>query len=69
MLESDGGVSGRGLSTFSISPIRSQPQRTYDPTSEFDAPEARDMSMELMRTKASGKKGMGSLETSVGRIW
>ena len=53
---------GKGLSTFSISPIRSQLQRTYDPTSEFDAPEARDMSMELMRTKASGKKEWEALK-------
>ena len=39
------------LSAFSVSPIRSQPKRTYDPTREFYDPEGRDIPMHLLKTK------------------
>ena len=41
-----------GSYVFSMSPIRSQPKRTYDPMREFDDPEGSDIPMRLMRIKA-----------------
>ena len=47
---------GQGLSIFSISPIRSRPKRTYDPTRESYDPEGGDIPMLLMRIQAANKK-------------
>lgn len=43
------------LSVLSTSPIRSRPERTYDPTREFSDPEGSDVPMQLMRIAATGK--------------
>ena len=40
-------------SVFSTSPIRSRPQRTYDPTRIFDDPEGSDVPMYLMQLQAT----------------
>lgn len=40
----------------SIAPIRSKPQRTYDPLSEIQTPEGSDVPMFLMRLKRTGDK-------------
>ena len=45
-----------GSPVFSTAPIRSQPQRTYDPMREFDDPEGSDIPMRLMRIKATNKE-------------
>ena len=45
-----------GSSVFSMSPIRSQPKRTYDPMREFDDPEGSDIPIRLMRIKATNKE-------------
>ena len=49
-------------STFSMSPVRSQPKRTYDPTREFNDPEGSDVPMLLMRTKATQTKDWDALK-------
>ena len=43
------------LGVFSTAPIRSKPERTYDPTREFSDPEGSDVPMQLMRIAATGK--------------
>ena len=40
----------------SIAPIRSKPQRTYDPLSEIQTPEGSDVPMYLMRLKRTGDR-------------
>ena len=50
------------LSRFSISPIRSRPKRTYDPTREFYDPEGSDIPMRLMRIKATNKEKWEALK-------
>ena len=45
-----------GSPVFSTAPIRSQPQRTYDPMREFDDPEGSDIPIRLMRIKATNKE-------------
>jgi predicted ATPase len=47
---------GEILFTYSLSPIRSQPKRTYDPTREFFDPEGRDVPMSLMLTKETQRE-------------
>ncbi len=44
-----------GSPVFSMSPIRSQPKRTYDKMREFDDPEGSDIPIRLMRIKATNK--------------
>ena len=44
-----------GSPVFSMSPIRSQPKRTYDQMREFDGPEGSDIPIRLMRIKATNK--------------
>ncbi len=44
------------ISMFSTSPVRSRPERTYDPTREFKDPEGSDVPMYLMRIEATQKK-------------
>ena len=44
------------ISMFSTSPVRSRPERTYDPTREFNDPEGSDVPMYLMRIEATQKK-------------
>ena len=53
------------LSTFSTSPIRSRPKRTYDPTREFDDPEGSGVPMYLMRIEATEKKNWEALKTQL----
>ena len=53
---------GESLSAFSISPIRSRPKRTYDPTRVFNDPEGSDVPMLLMETKANQKEKWESLK-------
>ena len=43
------------LSFLSTAPIRSRPERTYDPMREFNDPEGSDIPMLLMRLKATQK--------------
>ena len=51
-----------GSSAFSMSPVRSQPKRTYDPTREFNDPEGSDVPMLLMRTKVTQTKDWDALK-------
>ena len=44
------------ISVFSMAPVRSHPERTYNPTRVFDAPEGSDVPMQLMQTKAMQKE-------------
>ncbi len=44
------------LSFLSTAPIRSRPERTYDPMREFNDPEGSDIPMLLMRLEATQKK-------------
>ena len=46
----------RGRSVFSLSPIRSQPKRTYDPMRVFNDPQGSDIPTLLMEIKATDKK-------------
>ena len=55
----------RGDSVFSISPVRSQPKRTYNPTREFDDPEGSDIPMRLMRTKATDERKWEDLKSEL----
>lgn len=50
------------ISVFSTSPIRSRPQRTYDPTREFYDPEGSDVPMRLMQIQATRKKEWEALK-------
>ena len=52
----------RTLSVFSTSPIRSKPERTYDPMREFDDPEGSDVPMLLMRLEATQTKEWDELK-------
>ena len=47
---------------FSMSPIRSEPKRTYDKMREFDDPEGSDIPIRLMRIKATNKDKWESLK-------
>ena len=51
-----------GSTVFSMSPIRSQPKRTYDRLREFDDPEGSDIPMRLMRIKATNKEKWEALK-------
>ena len=51
-----------GISSFSSSPVRSQPKRTYDPTREYEDPEGSDVPMRLMRIQATKKKQWEALK-------
>ena len=53
------------ISMFSTSPVRSRPERTYDPTREFDDPEGSDVPMYLMRIEATDKKDWEALKTQL----
>ncbi len=50
------------MSVFSTSPVRSRPERTYDPTREFDDPEGSDVPMYLMRIEATRTKDWEALK-------
>lgn len=50
------------LSAFSISPIRSQPKRTYDPMRAFYDPQGRDVPMHLLDTKNTQKQKWENLK-------
>ena len=50
------------LSVFSTSPIRSNPQRTYNPTRVFDDPGGSDVPMYLMQLKANEPKTWEALK-------
>ena len=50
------------FSIFSTTPIRSRPERTYDPIKEFDDPEGSDVPMLLMRLEANQKKEWEALK-------
>jgi len=56
---------GPYLSTFSTSPIRSRPKRTYDPTREFNDPEGSDVPMLLLRIKETQRKQWEALKTQL----
>jgi predicted ATPase len=47
---------GERLAVFSAAPIRSQPQRTYEPTRESYDPEGRDVPTLLMQIQSTQKK-------------
>ena len=51
-----------GSAVFSMSPIRSQPKRTYDRLREFDDPEGSDIPMRLMRIKTTNKEKWEALK-------
>ena len=53
------------LSVFSTSPIRSRPERTYDPMREFNDPEGSDVPMFLMRLEAAQSDEWRALETQL----
>ena len=53
------------LSIFSTSPIRSRPERTYDPMREFNDPEGSDIPMFLMRLEAARDNEWKGLETQL----
>ena len=53
------------ISMFSTSPVRSRPERTYDPTREFKDPEGSDVPMYLMRIEATQKKDWEVLKTQL----
>ena len=55
----------KGLSVFSISPIRSRPKRTYDPTRTLHDPEGSDIPMWLMKTKITRKEEWKALQKSL----
>ena len=50
------------MSVFSTSPVRSRPERTYDPTREFNDPQGSDVPMYLMRVEATRKKDWDALK-------
>lgn len=50
------------ISVFSTSPVRSRPERTYDPTREFNDPEGSDIPMYLMRIEATQKNSWEGLK-------
>ena len=50
------------LGVFSTAPIRSKPERTYDPTREFSNPEGSDVPMLSMRTEAAQKRHWEALK-------
>ena len=50
------------ISVFSTSPVRSRPERTYDPTREFNDPEGSDVPMYLMRIEATQKENWEKLK-------
>ena len=50
------------LGVFSTAPIRSKPERTYDPTREFSSPEGSDVPMLSMRTEAAQKRHWEALK-------
>ena len=50
------------LSAFSVSPIRSRPKRTYEPTREFYDPEGNDVPMHLLKTKAAQQQQWENLK-------
>lgn len=50
------------ISMFSTSPVRSRPERTYDPTREFNDPEGSDVPMYLMRIEATRRKQWETLK-------
>jgi len=50
------------LSTFSASPIRSRPKRTYEPMREFYDSEGSDIPMHLLETKVTQKQKWGNLK-------
>ena len=52
----------RGIAAFSISPIRSRPKRTYDPTRLFDDPKGSDVPMQLMRIQATDSRRWEALK-------
>ena len=51
-----------GMDVVSISPIRSQPKRTYDLTVEYNDPEGSEVPMRLMRKEATMKDDWKSLK-------
>ena len=53
---------GEDLSAFSISPIRSQPKRTYDPMRAFYDPEGRNVPMHLVEIKNTQKQKWENLK-------
>ena len=53
------------LSVFSTSPIRSKPERTYDPMRESNDPEGSDIPMLLMRLEATRNDEWKALETQL----
>lgn len=56
---------GSRLTVSSMSPIRSRPKRTYDPTREFNDPEGSDIPMFLMRIEATQQKEWEKLKTQL----
>ena len=54
-----------GPSVFSISPIRSRPERTYNPTRIFYDPEGSDIPMLLMEIQATDKKRWDALKAQL----
>ena len=56
---------GSRLTVSSMSPIRSRPKRTYDPTREFNDPEGSDIPMFLMRIEATQQKQWEVLKTQL----
>ena len=56
---------GSRLTVSSMSPIRSRPKRTYDPTREFNDPEGSDIPMFLTRIEATQQKEWEKLKTQL----
>ena len=57
------------IQIFSTSPVRSRPERTYNPMRVFDDPDGSDVPMLLMQMDSTKKKAMGGTERRVGQIW
>ena len=54
---------------YSFAPIRSKPQRTYDPLKETASPEGSDIPMVLMNMFRANEKAWKELKERFDRIW
>ena len=57
------------IPAFSVTPIRLHLGTFYNSTKISDDPEGSDGPMQLMERRSDQRRGMGSLETAVDRIW
>lgn len=56
------------LNTISMAPIRSKPQRTYDPVSETQTPEGSDVPMYLMRLERTDATELKSIQKQLAKF-